>query len=331
MEYLKNLADAMSGQDVTNKANASSAGGMGGNDFNNGNGNNFQGPSSNNNNVASGHGNNDTFASNNNNNGNNHHIDQFHNNMPNNNNNAYGSDNENSIYNATRRISKDSLVSRDSLSDMLSADQVASNNLAMMNMLVNQQSQMGGGGGGGANNQATNMSNFSGPFNSGNQGQHQALNQSMSQLMMNGTMNGMNQMNNMSSMMNNAMGGNVWNNANVANNNNTTNVGGMTNNNDPLRGAYGTMNANNVIPNANNATAQPLLIPPKKTKNKHKQTFAQKLMHILSMKECQSAMRWMPNGCAFCIVDSKELVEKVLPRYFKEAKYTSFVSVSHEV
>lgn len=32
----------------------------------------------------------------------------------------------------------------------------------------------------------------------------------------------------------------------------------------------------------------------------------------------------MPNGLSFCIVDSKILVEKVLPVYFKEAKYTSF-------
>mmetsp|Transcript_13007 Transcript_13007/g.26461 ORF Transcript_13007/g.26461 Transcript_13007/m.26461 type:complete len:651 (+) Transcript_13007:80-2032(+) len=68
----------------------------------------------------------------------------------------------------------------------------------------------------------------------------------------------------------------------------------------------------------------PLVIPPKKTKNKLKQTFAQKLMHILSIKECQNAIRWMPDGTSFCIVDSKELVDKVLPAYFKEAKYTSF-------
>merc|ERR1719223_2708694 len=104
----------------------------------------------------------------------------------------------------------------------------------------------------------------------------------------------------MSSLMNN-MGGGGWN----ANNNND-----MANN-DPLRGAYGTMNTN-ALTNCSSPTGNaPLLIPPKKTKNKHKQTFAQKLMHILSIKECQSAMRWMPNGCAFCIVDSHELVEKV--------------------
>ena len=39
-------------------------------------------------------------------------------------------------------------------------------------------------------------------------------------------------------------------------------------------------------------------------------------------------MRWMPNGCAFCIVNTEALTGKVLPKYFKEAKYTSFVSAS---
>jgi hypothetical protein len=103
------------------------------------------------------------------------------------------------------------------------------------------------------------------------------------------------------------------------------------------------MNYNNMKPNTTNATdanngvpttnsnsnnkgekGPLLLIPPKKSKNKHKQTFAMKLMNILSIKECQSSIRWMPNGLSFCIVDPKLLVEKVLPVYFKEAKYTSF-------
>lgn len=183
---------------------------------------------------------------------------------------------------ATRRISRDSIVSHGSLSDMLRADQVASNNidLAMMSML---QKQQGGGGNGNSNNSSFNLGNS---FNSGQ------LNQSMSQLMMNGGMNQMGQMGG----MNNTMG----------------NFGGM--NQMGVGGGMGSM------------STAPLAIPPKKTKNKHKQTFAQKLMNILSVKECQSAIRWMPNGCAFCIVDSNELVEKVLPKYFKEAKYTSFVS-----
>jgi len=55
-----------------------------------------------------------------------------------------------------------------------------------------------------------------------------------------------------------------------------------------------------------------------------KPTFAMKLYKILSMKECNSAIRWMPNGAAFCVLNSKELVDNVLPQYFKKAKYTSF-------
>jgi hypothetical protein len=188
---------------------------------------------------------------------------------------------------------------------MLSADQVASNNLAMMNMFTNQQQNNMGGG-----NQ--NNNNFGGNnFNNNQQQQqqqNQALNQSMSQLMMNGSM-GMNTMA-AASMMNNSMGGAGWNNGNG-------NGNGVNMNDPSLLGAYG-------LDGGGGTGTAPLLIPPKKTKNKHKQTFAQKLMHILSIKECQDAIRWMPNGCAFCIVDSKELVDKVLPKYFKEAKYTSF-------
>ena len=92
---------------------------------------------------------------------------------------------------AARRISRDSLVSRGSLSDSLSLDQMMSGNLAMM---MNQ-------GMGGLRNS----------FSSGPQGQ--ALNQSMRQLMMTGGM-GLGG-NSLSSMMQGnmlgAMGGNNMN------------------------------------------------------------------------------------------------------------------------
>ena len=65
---------------------------------------------------------------------------------------------------------------------------------------------------------------------------------------------------------------------------------------------------------------------PKKRKSKSKASFPQKLMRILSIDECQHALRWMPDGCSFCIIDPKALVNDVLPKYFKEAKYSSFVS-----
>lgn len=78
--------------------------------------------------------------------------------------------------------------------------------------------------------------------------------------------------------------------------------------------------------NSNDPSSQgPLLIPPKNPgKSKHKSTFAEKLMLVLSSKECANAIRWMPSGVAFCVVDATELVKSVLPKYFKEAKYASF-------
>ena len=283
LAYLKNLAGALANQgggdgsgnhNQNSSSAAASAHGFPG-------GNNFQGSSSNNNNNNNNNNNVDTAGGNNN---------DFHHMQGNNN----GSDTDASSQYNMRRISKDSLVSRDSISEILSADQVASNNLAMMNMLANQQQQQ--------QHQQMGNQNYGNFNNNANNQQHQALNQSMSQLIMNGSMN----MNAAASMMNNSMAG--WN----SNNSNPMNM------NDPsLLGAYG-------VEGGGRGTA-PLLIPPKKTKNKHKQTFAQKLMHILSIKECHSSIRWMPNGCAFCIVDSKLLVETVLPKYFKEAKYTSFV------
>lgn len=68
---------------------------------------------------------------------------------------------------------------------------------------------------------------------------------------------------------------------------------------------------------------------PKKRKSKRKASFPQKLMRVLSIDECQHAMRWMPDGCSFCIIDPKALVNSVLPTYFKEAKYSSFVSTTN--
>ncbi|EJK62443.1 hypothetical protein THAOC_16949 [Thalassiosira oceanica] len=69
------------------------------------------------------------------------------------------------------------------------------------------------------------------------------------------------------------------------------------------------------------------LVPPKPKRQRNKQTFAMKLWNLLeNPSECGGALRWMPNGAAFCVVDPDELVKRVLPSYFKEAKYTSFVS-----
>lgn len=54
-------------------------------------------------------------------------------------------------------------------------------------------------------------------------------------------------------------------------------------------------------------------------------------MEVLSDTECQNALTWMPDGKSFAVLNVKE-VERVLSSYFKETKYSSFVSAfSHPV
>jgi hypothetical protein len=71
----------------------------------------------------------------------------------------------------------------------------------------------------------------------------------------------------------------------------------------------------------------PLVLPSKaKTRTSiPKPNFAVKLMEVLSMEDCQSAIQWMPAGNSFCILNAKDLVEKALAKHFKETKYSSFV------
>jgi hypothetical protein len=78
-----------------------------------------------------------------------------------------------------------------------------------------------------------------------------------------------------------------------------------------------------------NSTDPPLVLPRRTTTDRapSKPKFALKLMEILSMRECQNALRWMPDGTCFCILNIGDLVEKVLVKHFKETKYSSFVSL----
>jgi hypothetical protein len=55
--------------------------------------------------------------------------------------------------------------------------------------------------------------------------------------------------------------------------------------------------------------------------------FAQRLMKVLSTSEYQSALRWMPGGTSFCILNVKQLTEKVLVKHFNGVEYRSFVSL----
>ena len=45
---------------------------------------------------------------------------------------------------------------------------------------------------------------------------------------------------------------------------------------------------------------------------------------MLNEPENNKAITWLPHGKAFSIYKKKSFAEKVLPRYFKTCKYTSF-------
>jgi len=53
-------------------------------------------------------------------------------------------------------------------------------------------------------------------------------------------------------------------------------------------------------------------------------TFPQKLMELLSYDDIRDSITWMPKGDAFMIVKESSFVEKVLPRFFKKTKFSSF-------
>lgn len=145
------------------------------------------------------------------------------------------------------------------LADMVTADQIASNNLAMMNMIANQQ-----GNNMGMNNMMFGNFGANGMMGHPHQQQHSALNQSMNQLMMNGAMNNMGGAMTMNpamgmgrSMM--GMGGTM----------------GMGGNDGSQVNSFGVGENSGV----------PLVIPPKRAKNvRLKQTFSQKLMNVLSTR-----------------------------------------------
>lgn len=218
---------------------------------------------------------------------------------------------------ARRRVSKDSLVSRESLNDLAGAGAGGSTGdyLAKISMLAAQQQQQ---------QQMRDQQNFQ--FSSSNNN-NPTLNQSVSQLlnnsftMNNSSSNPMHQLADIATIGGGAAFNNT-NNSNLGGNNN--NVNNNMNNPSNLLSSFGLNHNGGVVAGLHHHNPHPA---PTKKKNKTKQTFAQKLMNLLSVKECHSAIRWMPNGESFCIVDIKELVEKVLPKYFKEAKYTSFVSI----
>jgi len=76
-------------------------------------------------------------------------------------------------------------------------------------------------------------------------------------------------------------------------------------------------------PSEQNATNG--IFPVKKTRKVRKITFAEKLMDILSTKDNEDFITWFPEGNSFTIVSKGQLERDILPKYFKEAKFQSFV------
>jgi len=53
-------------------------------------------------------------------------------------------------------------------------------------------------------------------------------------------------------------------------------------------------------------------------------TFPNKLMEILGDKANENIITWLPHGKAFIVYQKEKFANDILPRYFKETKYTSF-------
>ena len=230
---------------------------------------------------------------------------------------------DDAVSDAYRRVSKESLASHESLSDMLhhnaaSGGMDAAQQANLLNLLQRQQLQMG-------NLSVANHANNS-------VGAAMAMMATLQQQQQGGASGGgggtASHRNSMTGVPGATTVGSSFNMGGATDMNtfmmNMNYMGGVGGTHTPT--ATVALNSSNHNNNNGEKQGPLLLIPPKKSKKRPKQTFAMKLMNILSLKECHSSIRWMPNGRSFCIVDSKILVEKVLPVYFKEAKYTSFVS-----
>lgn len=59
--------------------------------------------------------------------------------------------------------------------------------------------------------------------------------------------------------------------------------------------------------------------------NGFKRTFPEKLMEVLDQPASQDIMHWMPDGEAFCILSSSRCRDEILPKFFKQTKFPSFV------
>jgi HSF-type DNA-binding len=56
-------------------------------------------------------------------------------------------------------------------------------------------------------------------------------------------------------------------------------------------------------------------------------SFAEKLHHMLSEKEYETLICWMPHGRAFKVLRPSEFERRVMPTYFGHSRYSSFLSM----
>ena len=47
-------------------------------------------------------------------------------------------------------------------------------------------------------------------------------------------------------------------------------------------------------------------------------------MQVLAERDSADAISWLSHGKSFIVYDKKKFVESILPRFFKESKFTSF-------
>jgi HSF-type DNA-binding len=56
-------------------------------------------------------------------------------------------------------------------------------------------------------------------------------------------------------------------------------------------------------------------------------TFAEKLHHMLSEKEFELLIGWMPHGRAFKVLRPSDFERRIMPMYFGHSRYSGFLSM----
>ena len=78
--------------------------------------------------------------------------------------------------------------------------------------------------------------------------------------------------------------------------------------------------------------APPQIQPNRKSsghRRRIKTSFPHKLAEVIQMNEHNAILKWLPGGKAFIIMDRERFTTKILPKYFKQAKFESFTRKLH--